>query len=184
MKKLVVLLICFVLSFSTAAIAESSPETVAEMTYIVKMPDVIREGKYTGQIVNGVPHGYGVFVTKNSEGIQWHYLGEWENGLMAGNGGCYWDAGQSQVGTYENNEMVCGTVYTSTSSYSWFDTRNTQHGGYHTKVFRADGSIIFDGWIDPVTRKYLGGTVYKKNGDVFFSGDFGEGFDWDLIYVD
>lgn len=184
MKKLVVLLICFVLSFSAAAIAESSPEIVVEMTCIVKMPDVIREGKYTGQIVNGVPHGYGVFVTKNSEGIQWHYLGEWENGKMTGQGGQYWDVGQCHVGTFEDGNIQCGYIIQSNGAYNWVDRTPNNHGCYSGIIYRDDDSILMEYCFDPDTGAYHMGTTYTKSGEVFFSGTIGEGFDWSLVYIE
>lgn len=185
MKKLFVFLSCLVLlSFPFLGNAESTPEAVVEMTCIVKLPDVIREGKYTGQVVDGVPHGYGVFVTENSSGIRWHYIGEWENGNMTGQGGQYWDIGQCHVGTFENGDLQCGYVRQYESPYGWIDRTPNEHGCYSAIEYRADGSILLECCLDPKTGAYHMGTVYTKKGDVFFSGTFGAGFDWSLIYVE
>lgn len=91
--------------------ASASAEVVAQMTYTVVLPDVTREGLYTGEVQEGVPHGYGVFHTVNANGVKWHYLGEWVNGEMCGKGGQYWDSGYYMVGSYEHNDMIDGKEY-------------------------------------------------------------------------
>lgn len=184
MKRMLVVLSVLSLCLAPLAVAETTPETVAEMTYIVKMPDVIREGKYTGQVVNGVPHGYGVFVTENSEGVQWHYLGEWENGTMTGQGGQYWDIGQCQVGTFKNGGLQCGHVWSIENGHRWYDYNLNDHGCYSYIVYRTDGSKYMESCVDNATGKYHIVTTYTKSGEVFFSGTLGEGFDWNKIYID
>ena len=54
------------------------------------------------------------------------------------------------------------------------------------KSFRIleDNTVLFEGCVDPVTGRYHIGTVYTQNGKAFFSGEIGEGFDWNLIYVE
>lgn len=64
------------------------------MDYVLELPDVIRKGTYSGETMNGIPNGFGVFETTNSSGINWHYIGQWENGEMSGEGGQYWDDGR------------------------------------------------------------------------------------------
>lgn len=185
MKKLFVFLSCLVLlSFPFLGNAESTPEAVVEMTCIVKMSDVIREGKYTGQVVNGVPHGYGVFVTENSEGIQWHYLGEWVDGQMTGQGGQYWNDGTSQVGTFNNGDLHCGHNWSINNGHRWFDFALNDHGCYSYIVYRADGSKYLESCVDNETKKYHIVTTYTKNEEVFFSGTLGDGFNWNQIYID
>lgn len=184
MKKLVLVFLVFVLLFSVAFSEENKTETVVQMTYIAKMPDVIREGLYTGEVANGVPHGYGLFTTVNSEGDPWHYIGQWENGSMTGEGGQYWDSGVSQVGAYENGGLVCGEVHSSPAVNFWADYRPDENGRVHIKMYRSDGSLYFDGYADATTGVYLEGTTYTKDNKVFFSGEIGEGFDWNLVYIE
>lgn len=45
-----------------------------------------RDGKYTGQLVDGVPSGQGKFESQNPEGIKWYYEGEFTDGRMTGVG--------------------------------------------------------------------------------------------------
>lgn len=174
----------FLSLMSFACFSAASAESVTQMTYMVKLPDVIREGLYTGEVQNGVPHGYGVFVTENSSGVPWHYLGEWDAGEMTGQGGQYWDIGKSQVGTYESNDFMVGMIHSEASLNGWIDFRLDEDGYAHVKDYRMDGTIIFDGYADPVTGVYKKGTFYTKDGKVFFSGEIGEGFNWDLIYIE
>lgn len=68
---------------------------------------VERQGKYTGELVNGKPSGEGKFVTQNSAGDEWYYEGQFTDGAMTGQGGCYWpDSDYLEVGTYENGLFV------------------------------------------------------------------------------
>lgn len=39
------------------------------MDYVLELPDVIRKGTYSGETMNGIPNGFGVFETTNSSGI-------------------------------------------------------------------------------------------------------------------
>jgi hypothetical protein len=180
MKKLLILSLVL-LSFCVCASA--SAETVAKMTCIIKMPDVIREGLYTGEVQNGVPHGYGVFVTENSSGVQWHYLGEWVNGEMCGQGGEYWDIGQAYVGTFAANTMVYGEMYTNAKDHVYIDYRPDDQGRLHAKEYREDGTLRFDGYVDAKTGNYMEGTFYTSDGKVFFSGVIGEGFNVNQLYI-
>ena len=185
MKKLLAILFALCIPFvAVAAADEGVPEMVVQMTYIVKMPDVIREGLYTGQIQNGVPHGYGLFETANSSGIKWHYVGTWTNGEMTGEGGQYWDVGQAQVGSFEQGALICGFLYQATSKNSWVDYRPDKDGQFKIRLFRTDGSMYFDGYANLKTGVCTEGVFYNKKGEVFFEGKIGEGFDWNYIYID
>ena len=183
MKRFLIALLALFL-FVPTVVAENATEFVVEMTYIVKMPNVIREGSYTGEISNGIPNGYGIFTSFNSEGIRWHYVGNWVDGAMCGEGGCYWDSGQSQIGTYENNQLILGTTHSNPSYSYWVDYRLDEEGCYKAKQYRADGTLLFDGCVDSTTHNYHKGTIYTGEGKVFFSGEIGEGFDWNLLYID
>ena len=95
MKRLFILFLVMVAIMPVTSYAEK--QSVVQMTYTVEMPDVTREGLYTGEVLNGIPHGYGVFTAVNSTGIPWHYLGQWVNGEMCGRGGQYWDSGYYHI---------------------------------------------------------------------------------------
>ena len=177
------ILILFLVLVSVATFSVASAESVTLMPYMVKMPDAIREGLYTGEVIGDVPNGYGVFVVKNSSGVSWHYIGHWENGDMSGEGGQYWDNGKSMVGTFANNAMVSGAIHKNASFNASVDYSNTVDGCYKAIEYRVDGSVLFDGYIDPKVATYKKGTFYTTDGEVFFSGDLGEGFNLNLMYI-
>ncbi|MBR4068300.1 MAG: hypothetical protein IKK08_06715 [Clostridia bacterium] len=110
MKKLLSLLFVLMLVSSYAHAEENNREFAVKMEYTVYMIDVDRTGLYTGELQNGVPHGYGVFTAVNDSGVSWHYIGEWEKGVMQGEGGQYWDIGKVNVGSYRDNEFMGGTI--------------------------------------------------------------------------
>ena len=58
------------------------------------------DGKYTGEMLDGVPSGTGRFDSQNDRGDTWYYEGQFKNGRFDGQGGCYWSDGYSEVGTY------------------------------------------------------------------------------------
>lgn len=180
-KMLIILLLLLLVACSAAA---ETVENVVKMSCIVRMPDVIREGSYTGQTVNGVPHGFGLFETTNSEGVNWHYIGEWVNGSMSGEGGLYWDNGKNEVGTFQNGYLVSGKACMTPQKIYGIDYLNAESGCVNITEYRQDGTISFDGCVKIESASYHKGTIYTNDEKVFFSGEFGEGFNWRLIYTD
>lgn len=96
----------FLVIMSIATAVSACADTVVQMTYTLVLPDASWEGVYTGEVQAGVPQGYGVFVTQSYSSGTWHYLGEWVNGKMEGQGGRYWDSGKAEVGMFENNVLT------------------------------------------------------------------------------
>ena len=103
MRKLVCSLITLLLIFSVAL-----AESVTQANYELTIDDQTRIGKYTGNIENDVPNGYGIFETTNPNGFSWHYIGQWQDGLMHGDGAIYWEDGSLEIGTYESGHFVFG----------------------------------------------------------------------------
>ncbi len=120
MKKLLSLLLVLMLVSSCAYAEEDNREFAVKMEYTVYMIEVDRTGLYTGELENGIPNGYGIFTAVNNEGEPWHYIGEWQNGAMQGEGGCYWDNGQAIIGSYEDSEFAGGTVVKSSGESQYF----------------------------------------------------------------
>lgn len=83
-------------------------ESVTQMNYELNLDGETRIGKYTGDIVNGQPNGYGIFATTNPSGFSWHYIGNWQDGLMHGDGATYWEDGSLELGFYEYGHFVFG----------------------------------------------------------------------------
>jgi len=69
MKKIFLLVLVLVCLFSVAMAEETDLEFVSKMDYVLELPDVIRKGTYSGETMNGIPNGFGVFETTNSSGI-------------------------------------------------------------------------------------------------------------------
>ena len=186
MKRLVAFILILMLVPSVSLAEEpqtGTVETVIQMSYILKLPDVIREGLYSGELLNGVPHGYGTFTAANSEGVNWHYLGEWENGCVTGQGGMYWDNGATEVGIFENGDLVCGEMRNS-GTKAWIDSRPDEQGKTYIKYYREDETIYLEECYDAETGEMIECTLYSKNEEVFFKGMPGDGFDWSLIYIE
>ncbi|QOX64209.1 hypothetical protein FRZ06_13105 [Anoxybacterium hadale] len=76
--------------------------------YKFKFADVERIGEYKGDLVDGIPNGYGTFTTQNSQKIEYTYEGEWKDGLFDGQGTTKWDdpEAESQIGTYKQGKYV------------------------------------------------------------------------------
>ena len=103
MKKITCFIISVLLLFSIAL-----SESVTQQLYELVIDGESRIGKYTGTVVNGIPDGYGIFVTTNPNGFCWHYIGNWKTGLMHGEGAIYWEDGSLEIGEYENGAFIFG----------------------------------------------------------------------------
>lgn len=65
-----------------------------------------REGQYTGEMKNDLPHGTGKFKSTNSNGGSWVYEGEFVNGHFEGEGKTKFDNGTIEMGTYKNDVLL------------------------------------------------------------------------------
>ena len=183
MKKIFSLILALVCLFSVSLAEETTVELVSKMEYVLELPNVIRKGTYSGETSNNIPHGFGVFETTNSDGINWHYIGQWENGEIKGDGGMYWDNGQTEIGTFSESSLLCGTKRMGNDESAWINYELNDHGHYEAKEYREDGSLRCECCIDPDSGLYHKGTIYTSDGKVFFSGEFGEGFNWNQLYI-
>lgn len=98
MKKFVslILAICLVVSLMGCS---------KKMTLKLSFGD--RNGTYTGDLnKDGLPNGYGRFVSKNDEGEKWTYEGEFKNGHFDGKGKITWKNGLIEIGTYKDDIIV------------------------------------------------------------------------------
>ena len=106
MKKIACSLLALLLIFSVAL-----AESVTQQLYELVVDGESRIGKYTGDMKDGIPEGYGIFVTTNPSGYSWHYIGNWKAGLMHGEGATYWEDGSLEIGEYENGHFIFGYCY-------------------------------------------------------------------------
>ncbi len=104
MKKTLALLFSVLLLFSVAC-----AESVTRLEYRLSFKDAYIDGLYTGDMQDGVPQGFGVFEAESPDGTYCHYIGEWKDGLMSGQGSTYWSDGSIEIGQYEEGRFVSGS---------------------------------------------------------------------------
>ena len=96
MKRAFALLLFVALLFSIAY-----AESVTRMEYRLSFKDAYIDGLYTGEIQGGIPQGFGIFEAQSPDGTNCHYIGEWKDGLMSGQGSTYWSNGSIEIGEYK-----------------------------------------------------------------------------------
>lgn len=74
---------------------------------------LLPEGRYTGEIQNGKPHGKGMIFYNDSNAYnRVSYDGEWQNGVICGQGTMVWKNGQKYEGGWFNDQKSgMGTYY-------------------------------------------------------------------------
>lgn len=157
---------------------------------------VERQGKYTGTLIDGKPSGQGKFVTQNSAGEEWYYEGEFTDGTMTGQGGCYWESSDYQeVGTYENGLFVPSKAEFFDNMIRWYsssmfnktlelDDTTVEFLQEHENIFPAEteedkteamnlvDSTIEYKHLSKSTNNYLDKLVYFKTQDLIQTEEF------------
>ena len=128
-----------------------------------------RQGKYSGEVVDGIPNGQGTFESQNSSGIKWVYDGEWKNGKMNGQGKMTFQDGKGAVeeGTFTDNEFTPTLV----ERIQEFGTRGSDRCQYilssDEKDFIQNNASIFEGkdqkGLDGKIDKTFNINQFKKN---------------------
>lgn len=174
-------------SNTNSSIVESTPATSQETSTSVTVENVVdyaldNERKYTGEMVNGVPHGQGVLTWVLTNCV---YTGEFKNGLYHGEGLFEWrNNGDSLKGTFENNNPKEGKfTYKNTMSYTGEFNSNWQFHGQGTfdwNTYKQDGSVAAYGWL--YEGEFRNGTMINCVGKITFTvarnGTNGEGIHW------
>ena len=78
-----------------------------EMKWFEEGEGKVGDGKYSGEIENGMPNGQGTLTESNGE----KYEGEWKDGLMHGKGTYNWLYGKKSVGEWKDGEKWNITSY-------------------------------------------------------------------------
>lgn len=99
-------------------------------------------GKYTGEIKNGVENGKGTFVWSNGD----KYVGDWVNGKRHGQGTMTWANGDKYTGEYKNDLFDGqGTYITANKTiYTGSFSKGKCHG--YGKITFPDGSGFAGTW--------------------------------------
>lgn len=140
-------------------------ESITQWDYDIIIMGCSLSGKYTGEILNGKPDGYGLYETKTPDGILCHYIGEWKDGTIHGNGAMYWNDGSLEIGEYNDGVFIAGSYnYNSLrliSAIAGGDATLNPH--WHSKSTR---SAMAEESNDPVVL-YIG----NRNSHVFHKLD-------------
>lgn len=127
---------------------EQAAETVSEKTIAVDMDYDSGEGVYTGEVKDGIPHGRGSFTMQKSDnGLSWSYEGEWENGVIAGEGvkreGRYTFTGSFKGGL---SHGYCEIMDDGILRYKGVCRDGALHG--EGTLYTRSGALIFTGMFE------------------------------------
>ena len=126
-------------------------ETVTNQQMTLQFAFGERTGTYTGEVLDGLPHGTGSYTSANDYGVGWTYEGEWENGHFSGQG----------TSTYEDGYVITG--------YHQNDYLNGEGKEFYRGVLRYEGT-----YTDSIENGQ--GTRYNHHGEEIYSGTFAMGF--------
>ena len=104
-RNICILLLSLLLIITVAGCG--GPKTVTNQPTKLHLTYGDRDGTYTGEINDqNIPNGKGSFTSKNSNGEEWTYEGEFKNGHFDGQGKTIWKASnQSEEGIYSNDKL-------------------------------------------------------------------------------
>ena len=78
-----------------------------QINNINKQEVIYNNGRYIGQVVNGLPEGKGIFYGNNGD----RYEGEWRNGKSEGKGIEYYNNGDRYEGDFRNGKKEGKGIY-------------------------------------------------------------------------
>jgi len=133
-----------------AEIPEPTSEKVADKALTLTFSFGKCTGIYTGELMGGLPDGYGKFVSADSDGDGWSYEGQWAAGHLFGQGTTVWEDGFSNGGWYEN-DLLNGEGWES-----WYGVLQYE-GGYLDSEYNGQG------------------TYYNYYSEIIYSGAFNSG---------
>lgn len=110
MKKWLCVALCAGMMFGAVGCGGNRTGTVENKEMTLSLPYGERDGIYSGDIVEGIPDGYGKFETKNDEGTSWVYEGYFSAGIFEGEGRTEWENGQVQTGMYHEGIWVASEL--------------------------------------------------------------------------
>lgn len=122
---------------------------------------------YEGELLDGVPDGYGVARYKSGD----VYEGNWKAGLFHGQGTFYeWPEGTKYVGEWKNGKREGnGTQFIAKGPKYVGEWKNNRREGQGT-MYLSSGQIYYvGGWKNDEYHGY--GTQYNINGRIFYQGE-------------
>jgi len=136
---------------SIDATEASAVESVTDKAMTLTFDFGDRTGTYTGDLLNGLPDGYGSFTSSDADGEEWIYEGNWADGHLDGQGTTTWATGYMETGEYKNDYL----------------------NGEGQKS--SDGIIFFEGMMADGIPNGIG-TIYNSHGETVYTGNFTYGF--------
>ena len=110
---LLLALICMILFATTINVSNAeTAESVTRAPYSADWGGEEIAGLYTGDMVNGLPEGFGVLEISEEDGQNLracHYIGLWQEGLPSGEGAMYWENGDRETGIFRDGVLYNGT---------------------------------------------------------------------------
>lgn len=110
---LLLALICMILFATTINVSNAeTAESVTRAPYTADWGGEEIAGLYTGDMVNGLPEGFGVLEISEEDGQNLrarHYIGLWQEGLPSGEGAMYWENGDRETGIFRDGVLYNGT---------------------------------------------------------------------------
>ena len=105
--------ICMILFATTINVSNAeTAESVTRAPYTADWGGEEIAGLYTGDMVNGLPEGFGVLEISEEDGQNLrarHYIGLWQEGLPSGEGTVYWENGDRETGIFRDGVLYNGT---------------------------------------------------------------------------
>lgn len=96
-----------------------------------------RTGTYSGTLnADGLPDGFGKFVSKNAMGAAWEYEGDWKAGHWEGFGTSIWSSGLVYTGEFQNDSETGQGTLTLASGEKYI-------GSFINRVIRGEGELIY-----------------------------------------
>lgn len=150
-------------TFTPVPMNINSPvQNVVNYTYLLRTTLFEREGTYTGELVDGYPHGYGIFVTHNSENVEWFYKGQWEYGVPNGDGAEYWEIGKVVKGTFAQGVFMYGDTVVPGAAVKWLDEYD--NAGNQKYVILNEGKVYEVGYVNRMENDVVSYQYYDTNG--------------------
>ncbi|WP_177182502.1 hypothetical protein [Paenibacillus sp. OV219] len=161
MKRILCIVLSMILIFTVTRGLRESPAAAAAAAKqdSIKYKD---GSKYTGQLVNGVPHGKGTLTYPKGDVKK--YVGEFKNGMIDGNGTLYYANGKKVTGKFINSVLAKYTVLTALKSGKRNYGSSLQNGKaygdflyitfdhYDAQIGTFSGTIVWDeivyGYVD------------------------------------
>ena len=126
---------------------------------------VYKDGKYIGQILNGLREGRGIYYYKNGD----RYEGFWKNNKKDGKGIYYYNDGNRYEGEWKNGiKEGKGIYYYNDGDRYEGDFKNDKYDGRGIYYYN-DGERYEGDWVDD--KRQGKGIYYYNNGDKRF-GDY------------